>query len=174
MFVLLSNYSKMMRVCRKSSKMIIKNVLLQNSQIQHRSCFGDPLGLKMIANVLLVTEESMQKSMRKHCRITSFKKQKQCLEKSERFIFQYINATPYKSIFTKIYLITRKVSNLAWPALTSSFNIIKNVILHMKNQMTADVGSPPRSKQQLIHRLFEEWRKIPEFFIKQLYASISK
>ena len=40
--------------------------------------------------------------------------------------------------------------------------------------MTADAGSPPRSKQQLIHRVFEEWRKIPEFFIKQLYASISK
>ena len=45
MFVLLSNYSKMTRVCRKSSKMIIKNVLLQNS---HRSCFGDPLGLKNV------------------------------------------------------------------------------------------------------------------------------
>ena len=38
----------MMRVCRKSSKMIIKNVLLQCSQIQHRSCFGDPLGLKKV------------------------------------------------------------------------------------------------------------------------------
>ena len=58
MLVLLSNYSKMMRVCRKSSKMIIKNVLFQNSQIQHRSCFGDPLGLKMSANVF-VMEESM-------------------------------------------------------------------------------------------------------------------
>ena len=40
--------------------------------------------------------------------------------------------------------------------------------------MTADAGSPPRSKQQLIDRVFEEWRKIPECFIKQLYASISK
>ena len=29
MLVLLSNYSKMMRACKKSSKMIIKNVLLQ-------------------------------------------------------------------------------------------------------------------------------------------------
>ena len=66
------------------------------------------------------------------------------------------------------------MSDLAWPALTSNFNIIKNVIVHMKNQMTADAGSLPRSKQQLIHRVFEEWRKIPEFFIKQLYASISK
>ena len=54
MLVLLSNYSKMMRVCRKSSKMILNNVLLQNSQIQHRSGFGDPLGLKIFANVLLV------------------------------------------------------------------------------------------------------------------------
>ena len=44
----------------------------------------------------------------------------------------------------------------------------------MKNQMTADAGSPPRSKQQPIDKVFEEWRKIPEFFIKQLYAFISK
>ena len=139
-----------MRVCRKSSKMIIKNVLLQNSQIQHRSCFGDPLGLKMFANMLLVTEESMQKSMWKHCRITSF-------------IFQSVNATPHISIFTNIYLITRKVSDLAWPALTSNFNMIKNVILHMKNQMTADAGSPPRSKQQLIDRVLKTGEKSRRF-----------
>ena len=129
---------------------------------------------KIFANVLLVTEELMQKSTWKHCRIASFKKQKQCLERKRAIHLHYVNATPHKSIFTKIYLITRKVGDLAWPALTSNFNIIENVLLHMKNQMTADAGSPPRSKQQLIDRVFEEWRKIPEVFIKQLYASISK
>ena len=44
----------------KPVKMIIHNVLLQKSQIKHRSHFRDPLGPEILANVLLVTDESVQ------------------------------------------------------------------------------------------------------------------
>ena len=95
-------------------------------------------------------------------------------KKGEPFIFQHDNAPPHKAIFTKIYLHLRKISALPWPAQSPNLNIIENVWLLMKNQMNADARGPPRSKQELIERVFEEWRKIPTLFIKQLYASIPK
>ena len=51
-------------------------------------------------------------------------------------------------------------------------NIIENVWLCMKKQMNTDARGPPKSKQELIERVFEEWRKIPACFIRQLYTSI--
>ena len=68
------------KFAEKPFKMIVHNVLLQYFQIQHQSYFGDPLDLKMLANMLLVMNESMQKSMWSHCGISSFKEQKQCLK----------------------------------------------------------------------------------------------
>ena len=83
-------------------------------------------------------------------------------KKGESFIFQYDNAPPHKATFTKIYL---HIPDL---------NIIENFCLRMKNQMNADPRGPPKSKQELIERVFEEWRKIPASSIKQLHAFIQK
>ena len=44
----------------------------------------------------------------------------------------------------------------------------------MKNQINPNELNPSKPKQQLFERVFEEWREIPAFFIKQLYASFPK
>ena len=43
-------------------KVITHNILLHNSQILHR-CFEDPLGLKVLVNLLFATDESLQNSL---------------------------------------------------------------------------------------------------------------
>ena len=103
-------------------KMITHNILLHNYQILHRSCFGDPLGLKVLANVLCRT--GYKHIVRQLC----FKEQRQCLERRESHSSSKMKIYSLtKQFFTKIYLYNRKISFLPWPAQRPDFNMIDNV-----------------------------------------------
>ena len=81
-------------------KMIIPNIILPNSQIQFRSCFGDPLGVGKLA----VCDRNI--NAEKYVEILQdnlFQGTKSMLGKTgEVFIFQHDNAPLHKVIFTKI------------------------------------------------------------------------
>eukprot|EP00794_Sanderia_malayensis_P016541 gene16541-18216_t len=88
------------------------------------------------------------------------------------FIFQQDNATPHTAKHTKVYLKLRKVPLLPWPAQSPDINIIENIWLYMKRRINNNSATFPKTKDQLIARVQEEWSRIPESFLDKLYTSI--
>ena len=63
---------------------------------------------------------------------------------------------------------------LPWPANSPDLNIIENVWLFIKNKLNNDHRSPPTMSEELVVRIFEEWRRIPQSYIAKLYDSIPR
>ena len=115
--------------------------------------------------MLLVKDDPLQKIIWKDCRITCYKEQKQCLERNWAIHPPTCQCIPSQiTIYQNLPKDIHKISAPPWPAQSPHFNIIENVLLRVKNHMNPDARSSPRSKQQLIARVFKEWRKIPAFF----------
>ena len=56
---------------------------------------------------------------------------------------------------------------LPWPA-----NIIENAWLFIKNKVNNDSRCLPTTREELVARIFEEWRRIPQSFLAKIYESI--
>ena len=78
----------------KWMKMIILNILYQNSQIKRRSCFGNRLGLKRSLNLQFATEILTQKCILRYCKTAFFKELNQCLENQRRHSFSSMTMHP--------------------------------------------------------------------------------
>ena len=90
---------------------------------------------------------------------------------SHAFIFHQDNAPCHSSKKTKKYLQDENILLLPWPAQSPDINILENVWQYMKYMLRYD---PPRTKDQLIKKLFEIWCAIPRSFIDKLYSSLPR
>ena len=59
-----------------------------------------------------------------------------------------------------------------WPANIPEVNIIQNFWLFIKNELNSDPRYSPTTREELVARMIEEWRGIPQSFIAKLYDSI--
>lgn len=91
--------------------------------------------------------------------------------KQSPFIFQQDNAPSHSSIATKQYFKRKGILVLPWPSQSPDLNIIENVWQNMKNALNKDI---PRTKAELVEKIFKIWYSIPPEFISKLYASIPK
>ena len=88
---------------------------------------------------------------------------------SHPFIFQQDNAPCHSLQKTIKYLNDENILLLPWPAQSPDINIIENLWQFMKNALRHD---PPRTKDQLIKKLFQIWYAIPRSVINKLYNSL--
>ena len=63
---------------------------------------------------------------------------------------------------------------LPWPANSPDLNIIESVWLFIKNKLKNDHRGPPTTREELVVRIFEEWRRTPQSYIGKLYDSIPR
>ena len=89
-------------------------------------------------------------------------------EENWSFIVQHDNAPPHRAKKTKIYSKLHGIYVLPWPANSHSLNIIENGWLFIKNKVNNDPRCPPTTREELVARIFEEWRRIPQSFIAKL------
>ncbi len=66
------------------------------------------------------------------------------------------------------------IPTLQWPPNSPNLNIIENVWTYIKNQLKNDPRGLPINKDDLVSRVLEEWQRVPQNFIRKLYASIPR
>ena len=94
-------------------------------------------------------------------------------EEKGPFIFQHDNTPPHRAKQTTIYTKLRGVDVLPWPANSPELNTIKHFWLFIKSKLNNDPKCPPTTtREELVARICEEWRRIPESFIAKLYDPI--
>ena len=86
-------------------------------------------------------------------------------------MFQHDNARPHSAGITSDYLHAEGVTVLPWPAFSPDLSPIE----HLWDQIgrrVAQRDNPPRTRQQLVNALTEEWNLIPQRNIQTLIRSM--
>eukprot|EP00794_Sanderia_malayensis_P010159 gene10159-11199_t len=153
----LSNDYKTLRVWRTPSE-------AQNSELCQTTVrntvsvmFWGCIGPSRVGNLVVCNKVNAEK----YCSMLQdnlFKSGEKIYGMEEKpFIFQQDNATPHTAKHTKVYLKLRKVPLLPWPAQSPDINIIENIWLYMKRRINNNSATLPKTKDQLIARVQEEW-----------------
>lgn len=89
----------------------------------------------------------------------------------EEVIFQHDGDPKHTAKIVKEWLGTQTFSMLTWPAQSPDISPIENLWAYVKRKL-AGYAEPPKGLNELWNRFQEEWSKIPQEIIDNLYLSM--
>ncbi|GFU59736.1 transposable element Tc1 transposase [Trichonephila clavipes] len=92
-----------------------------------------------------------------------------CGAVGDKFVFMDDNATCHRTLAVQDCLDSEDIQRLVWPARSPDLNPIENVWDALGRQV-AGRNYPPTNKNTLIRALTEEWDKLPQQLLDNVYA----
>ena len=89
------------------------------------------------------------------------------------YIWMHDNAPPHRAKFTQQFLENKRISVLNWPAHSPDLNPIENVWGILQEKLYAG-GRSFSNTTELWEEICEQWKKVPNEVVKNLYNSMPK
>ena len=87
--------------------------------------------------------------------------------------FQHDNATPHSARITKQFLQQHNINVLDWPSKSPDLSPIENLWDFLGRRVRAR-PNPPQTVAQLSNALTQEWRAIPQHYVRRLFNSMRR
>ena len=87
--------------------------------------------------------------------------------------YQHDGATPHTAHICRQHLQTNNISVLDWPSKSPDLSVIENLWDYL-GQRVRDQQNPPQTVAALAAALRQEWRAIPQQYIRGLFNSMRR